>query len=154
MAQLERIYTIPLRKGVMQAPRTRRAKKAILVLREFISHHMKSEDIALSQALNEHIWQNGMRNPIMKVTVAAIKDDKNKVSVRLANEKVEASASTKTDKKAAKAESHKDDEKSDVKKAEAKASSEKAASTASASKAEKPVVDAKAKTASAKAAAK
>jgi len=143
MAQLERIYTIPLRKGVMQAPRTRRAKKAIFVLREFITHHMKSEDISLSQSLNEHIWQNGMRNPIMKVTVAVVKDDKNKVTVRLANEKATASALTKTDKKAARAESHKDDTKSEkpsAKKAEA-------AKAASAPKADKPTVDAKAKVA-------
>ncbi|HLP79217.1 MAG TPA: 50S ribosomal protein L31e, partial [Acidobacteriota bacterium] len=76
---IQRVYTVPLRRGTMHAPRTRRAKKAIFVLYEFIERHMKSKDISLTQALNEHIWQNGMRNPIMKVTVVATKDDKNKV---------------------------------------------------------------------------
>jgi len=97
---IERVYTIPLRRGTMKAPRTRRAKKAIFVLKDFITKHLKSSDISLSEKLNEHIWQNGMRNPIMKVTVAVVKDDKNKISVRLVDEpKAEAK---KTDAKSAK----------------------------------------------------
>ena len=102
MATIERIYTIPLRRGTLLAPRTRRAKKAILVLRKFIAHHMKSEDISLSQTLNEHIWQNGMRNPILRVTVAVTKDDKNKVNVRLATEKLEIKVESKSDAKSEK----------------------------------------------------
>jgi large subunit ribosomal protein L31e len=92
---MERIYTIPLRQGTLKAPRTRRAKKAIFVLKDFIKKHMKSEDIAISETLNEHIWQNGMRNPILKVKVVVTKDDKNKVTVKLFGEKTEAPAEEK-----------------------------------------------------------
>ena len=83
---MERIYTVPLRQGTLKAPRTRRAKKAIFVLKDFIKKHMKSEDIAISEVLNEHIWQNGMRNPILKVKVVVTKDEKNKVTVKLFGE--------------------------------------------------------------------
>ncbi len=100
MAEIERIFTIPLRRGTMLAPRTRRAKKAMFVMYEFLERHMKSKDISVSQALNEHLWSQGMRNPIMKVTVAATKNDKNKVHVRLATEKKDAKVEKKADKKA------------------------------------------------------
>lgn len=90
MATIERIYTIPLRKGTIKSPRTNRAKKAVAVLRTFIEKHMKSKDVSLSNELNEYVWSQGMRNPIMKVTVSATKDDKNKVVVKLATETLDA----------------------------------------------------------------
>jgi large subunit ribosomal protein L31e len=83
---MERIYTIPLRRGTIKAPRTRRAKKAIFVLKEFIVKHMKTEDIKISEKLNLHIWSQGMRNPIMKVKVVATKNDKGQASVKLFGE--------------------------------------------------------------------
>lgn len=83
---MERIYTVPLRQGTMRAPRTRRAKKAILELRAFMQKHMKSDEIKVSEQLNEHMWQNGMRNPPMKVKVIAEKDDKGVVAVRMFGE--------------------------------------------------------------------
>lgn len=133
---IERVYTIPLRRGTMKAPRTRRAKKAIFVLKDFLTKHMKSADISLSEKLNEHIWQNGMRNPIMKVTVAVTKDDKNKIFVRLVDEpKVEAKVEDKkTTKKAEKPAAVVDTQATEVKaeaqvekpKAESKPKTEKA----------------------------
>lgn len=94
MAAIERIYTIPLRRGTIKSPRTNRAKKAIAVLKTYIERHMKSKDISLSNKLNEHVWSQGMRNPIMKVTVSATKDDKNKVMVKLATETLEAKSAS------------------------------------------------------------
>ncbi|MFT4313032.1 MAG: hypothetical protein ACMXYA_01365 [Candidatus Woesearchaeota archaeon] len=86
---IERIYTVSLRKGTLKAPRTRRTKKAIRELGVFVKKHMKCSTFKLSEKLNEHIWQNGMSNPIMKVKIIAVKDDKHNVSVRLFGEKVE-----------------------------------------------------------------
>ncbi|MFT7615279.1 MAG: large subunit ribosomal protein L31e [Candidatus Woesearchaeota archaeon] len=83
---LERTYVVPLRRGTMRATPLRRAKKAIAVLKKFITRHMKSEDIKISEVLNEHIWQNGMRNPIMKVEVVATKNKENVVLVRMSSE--------------------------------------------------------------------
>ena len=86
---MERIYTIPLRRGTMTAPRTRRAKKAMFVLGGFIKKHMKCDDYKVSEKLNLHIWSQGMRNPIMKVKVIVAKDEKSgEVSVRLFGEEV------------------------------------------------------------------
>jgi large subunit ribosomal protein L31e len=136
---MERTYTIPLRKGTMLTARTRRAKKAINVLKEYLVRHLKTDQIHLSNALNEHIWQNGMRNPIMKVTVTAVKDDKGVAKVRLATEAAESNA--KAEKKAQKPTA--DDKKNaviaDAKPAEAAAEKPKATD-----KAEKPKKAAKA----------
>jgi large subunit ribosomal protein L31e len=83
---MERTYTIPLRRGTMLAPRTRRAKKAVNVLKEYLVKHLKTDQIKLSEKLNETIWQNGIRNPVMKVTVTAVKDEKGVAFVRLSTE--------------------------------------------------------------------
>lgn len=79
----ERTYTIPLRQGTIKAPRTRRAKKAILVLREFVAKHSKSDAIVIGQELNDLIWSQGMRNPPMKVVVTVKKEKDGKVYVNL-----------------------------------------------------------------------
>jgi len=80
---LERTYTIPLRKGWLKAPRYKRAKKAVNTLREFLSRHMKSEDVRLLPELNLEIWKHGMKNPPSQVKVNVIKDDKGVVKVQL-----------------------------------------------------------------------
>lgn len=49
---------------VKTAPRQKRAKKAVSILRESFS-----EDVKVSQELNEQIWSKGMQNPPTKITV-------------------------------------------------------------------------------------
>lgn len=76
--ELEREYIIPLRKGVLKAPRYRRAKKAIRVIREFLAKHMRVEDRDLKKVminihLNNEIWFRGIRKPANKIKVKAIK---------------------------------------------------------------------------------
>ncbi len=80
---LERTYIIPLRKGWLKAPRYKRAKKAVNTLREFLSRHMKSEDVRLLPELNLEIWKHGIRNPPSQVKVNVVKDDKGVVKVQL-----------------------------------------------------------------------
>ncbi|MBR9700317.1 hypothetical protein GOV11_00440 [Candidatus Woesearchaeota archaeon] len=72
----ERTYTIPLRKGFMNTPRYKRAKKAVTTLRAFLVRHMKTEDVRIGQHLNEFIWQDGIKSPPprVKVTVSKTKD--------------------------------------------------------------------------------
>lgn len=65
-----RVYTIPLRKSIVEVARHRRAKKAISLVRRFTQRHMKTENILIGKALNEAIWQNGIRNPPGKVKVS------------------------------------------------------------------------------------
>ena len=80
---LERIYTIPIRRETLKVPPFKKANKAVKTVREFISKHMKSDDVAIGKYLNLKIWIHGAKNPPHKVKVNAVKDDKGKVFVEL-----------------------------------------------------------------------
>ncbi len=86
---MERIYTIPLGL-VYKNPRTIRAKRAVKLVREFISRHMKTqqENVKLSMAVNSFLFIRGMKKPPRKIKVKVSKD-KELVSVMLADEKLE-----------------------------------------------------------------
>ena len=90
---LERIYTIPLRRETLKVPPFKKANKAVKAVQEFISKHMKSDNVVIGKYLNLKIWNHGAKNPPHKVKVNAIKDDKGKVFVELVGapkEKLEA----------------------------------------------------------------
>jgi len=80
MAITERIYNVPLRKGFQKAPKYRRAKKAVNVLRTFMQKHMKTDDVLIGPQLNMKLWERGIKNPPHHVKVTAIKDDKDNVA--------------------------------------------------------------------------
>ena len=69
---LERTYTIPLFPKLNSTPRTKRAPRAMRLIREFIVKHMKSEDILMDQAVNEFIWSRGIKKPPRKISVRAL----------------------------------------------------------------------------------
>ncbi len=73
--QEERFYTIPLaKKGFENVPRWKSAKKAMKVVREFLTRHMKPEgEVYVAQDINERIWENGIKNPPRKVRVRVTK---------------------------------------------------------------------------------
>lgn len=79
----ERIYTVPLRKEWIKTSRVKRAKRAVNVLRSFISRHMHSEDIRISPEVNDVIWSRGAKKPPAKIKVKVTKDDKGLVEVML-----------------------------------------------------------------------
>jgi len=100
MAKLERTYNIPLRQGFVKVPQHRRSKRAISELKQFLSKHMKSEEIKIGPVLNEHIWQDGIRKPPHHVLVDAIKDDDGIVRAELSGHKyVDFKAQEKTEDK-------------------------------------------------------
>jgi len=78
---LERVYNVPLRREYLKAPNWKRTPKAVKALRQFISKHMKSDDVLIGKYANLHLWKNGMKNPPHHVKVNAVKDDKGKVKV-------------------------------------------------------------------------
>ena len=80
---LERVYVIPLRRETLKVPNFRKANKAVKAIREFISKHMKSENVVIGKFLNLMVWKHGAKNPPGKVKVNAVKDDKGKVLVEL-----------------------------------------------------------------------
>jgi len=98
---LERIYNVPLRKEYMKAPRWNRTKKAVTALRQFLSKHMKSEDVRLSKELNENMWKHGLQNPPHHIKVKATKDDKGVVRAEFAGVGKPASKKSSTEKKPA-----------------------------------------------------
>jgi large subunit ribosomal protein L31e len=83
--EMDRIMVIPLRK-TKQAPRTKRAARAIKEIREFVMRHMKvdEEHVWIDASLNERVWKSGIRNPPSRVTVRAVKFDDGLVEVSLA----------------------------------------------------------------------
>ncbi|MEM1659167.1 MAG: 50S ribosomal protein L31e [Candidatus Jordarchaeales archaeon] len=79
-----RFYIIPLRKAYY-VPRNKRTKKAIKIIREFISRHMKAQRVLISQRLNEKIWSRGDQKPPRRIKVKAVKDSEGVVRVDLAS---------------------------------------------------------------------
>ena len=80
---LERIYTIPFYPKLNSIPRTKRASKAMRMLRGFIAKHMKSDDIIISPEVNEAIWKRGIQKPPRKISVRVVKSDDDVVEVYL-----------------------------------------------------------------------
>lgn len=89
MADLERTYTIPLRKGWLAAPMYRRAKRAMHEVQNFVKKHMKAERVLVGTKLNLKIWEHGMRNPPHHVKVTAVKNDEGVCRVELFGHKFE-----------------------------------------------------------------
>src|SRR3989344_5057716 len=105
MADLERVYTIPIAKEWLKVPVYKRAKKSIIGVRNFLTRHMKSEDIRLGKALNEAIWVHGMKNPPRKVKINVTKDSKGVVHAELFGAGLEQKAEVKAKKAEPQAES-------------------------------------------------
>ena len=92
----ERVYIIPLGKASIRPPK-KRAPRAIQLIREFVTKHMKLEmrmeeeeeggelpKLTISQDVNERIWDRGIEKPPKKIRVRAAKDKDGNVTVYLA----------------------------------------------------------------------
>lgn len=76
---IEREYIIPLRHRWQIVPRYQRTNKAVKTVKEFLVRHMKIRDrdldkIKLDKHLNELLWSRGIKNPLSKVKVKAVKE--------------------------------------------------------------------------------
>ena len=123
---IERTYNIPLRREWLRVPRHKRAKRAVKAIRNFLTQHMKSDEIKIGKYLNEAIWSRGIKSPPHHVQVAVTKDDTGMVSVELVG-------APKTEKKETPAKATKEE------KAPAAAPEAKPAAETKPVKAEKPV---------------
>lgn len=79
---MERVFVIPLR-DVKKVPESKRAQKAVKYIRKYISKHMKSEDVKISDSLNKLVWERGIRKIPSKVEVKASTSDDGGVLVTL-----------------------------------------------------------------------
>jgi large subunit ribosomal protein L31e len=77
----EKVYTIPLRHVWVVTPRGKRAPRAVRDVRNFVSRHMKAEEVSISNEINEAIWARSINKPPRKITVRAVKDKEGKVVV-------------------------------------------------------------------------
>lgn len=87
MDKLERIYTVPLG-DAYDTVRNKRAPRAVKILREFLTRHMKADQVLLSEALNKFIWERSIQKPPRRVKVRVIKEDA-VARAYLADEKIE-----------------------------------------------------------------
>lgn len=76
----ERIYTIPFRR-VWATPRGKRTPRASRMLRDFVRRHMKTEDVRISNEVNEELWARGIKKPPRQMKVRLVKDKEGKVIV-------------------------------------------------------------------------
>ncbi|MHA2324111.1 MAG: 50S ribosomal protein L31e [Promethearchaeota archaeon] len=92
----ERIYTIPLGKALVRPPK-KRAPRAISLIREFVTKHMKLDTsvqteeekgelpkLTISNAVNEKIWARSIKKPPRKIRVRTTKDKEGNIKVFLA----------------------------------------------------------------------
>jgi len=77
---LERIYTINLGK-VLLSPKNHRAKRAINMIREFASKHMKSETVKIEEEISHLVWERSIRYPPRKIRVKLTKDEDGNIIV-------------------------------------------------------------------------
>jgi len=70
----EKIYTIPLRK-VWRTPRTRRAKKAISVINDYLKRHTKAKEIKIGQTINTSVWARGIQKPPRRIRIHVTLED-------------------------------------------------------------------------------
>ena len=81
-SKIERIYTVPLSRAWI-GPKQRRAKRAVTILKEFTSKHMKTDKVNIQKDVNEALWKKGIGSPPRKIQVKMIKDEEGVVEVFL-----------------------------------------------------------------------
>jgi len=78
---------VPLRRA-FEAPKYRRAKVAIRIIREFTTRHMKATEVKIEKGVNELLWSRGITNPPRRIRLEMERDEDGVVFVRLAPEPV------------------------------------------------------------------
>lgn len=73
MADLERVYNVPLRKEFRKAPKYKRTMKAVKALREFLKKHMKCEIVKIGKYTNLELHKGGRKHPPHHIKIKAIK---------------------------------------------------------------------------------
>jgi len=119
--KLERIYTVPLGKAY-EYKRTNRVPRAVKILRQFVSRHMKTEldSVLVSTSVNNLLWTRSIQKPPRRVKVRVIRQD-GVTRVYLPDEMTEEEKKSKkeAEEKAAKDKAEKEKKEKETKKPEA-----------------------------------
>jgi len=76
----EKLYTVNFRKAWI-TPRGKRTPRAVRMLREFVKRHMKTEDVIISNEINEKLWSRSIKKPPRRMRVRVVKDKEGNVIV-------------------------------------------------------------------------
>ncbi len=80
----ERLYTIPLR-ITNWVPRWKRTPRAVRFVREYITRHMKPDNVLIMPEVNEALWSRGLKKPPRRIRVRAVKNADGDVKIYLAS---------------------------------------------------------------------
>ncbi len=83
--EIDRVYTINLRRAWLNHPRAKRTKKSIRTIREFVMKHSKTAEVKLSKGINELIMSRGFKKPPGKISIE-VKGDFAQVQAKLPGE--------------------------------------------------------------------
>lgn len=99
--EIEKIITVPI-KISKSVPRTKRAKRAITEIKEFVARHMRAKEglteeekeqftspldkIWIDSKLSEAIWSKGIEKPPAKIRVRVIRFEDGLIEVSLPEE--------------------------------------------------------------------
>lgn len=67
------IYTIPLREA-FKAPTTKRANKAVKIVKRFLAEKLSLEDVKLDSSVNNALWNRGMEKPPRRIKVEVTRE--------------------------------------------------------------------------------
>ncbi len=79
----EKIVTLNLRKEIKKAPRWKRSKIVVKLLREKIKRISKAEEVKIDSLVNKKIWSRGIKKPPAKLRLKIVKADEKTVKVEL-----------------------------------------------------------------------
>lgn len=85
---IEKVYTIPLRSGWVNEPRSKRSNRAIRDVKAFVAKHTKSKDVKISKGINELIFARGFQKPPPRIKVE-VAGDLESVRAKLPGEAIE-----------------------------------------------------------------
>ncbi|RKZ14493.1 hypothetical protein DRQ17_07590 [bacterium] len=57
------VYSIPIRRKVLPAPRGLRTKRALGIIRKFVKRHTKTEKVKISPDINTQLHSSGVKLP-------------------------------------------------------------------------------------------
>ena len=77
---VERVYTVNLGK-VLLSPDNQRAKRAVNMIKEFASHHMKTEQVKIEEDVSHLIWSRGIKHPPRNIRVRMTKTEEGYILV-------------------------------------------------------------------------
>ncbi|MEM2094145.1 MAG: 50S ribosomal protein L31e [Candidatus Bathyarchaeia archaeon] len=80
----ERVYIVPLFKKLRSTPAKKRTRRAVRVLREFVSRHMSSDAVAISDEVNKFLWRRSVERPPRHIRIKVTMDRDNIATVYLA----------------------------------------------------------------------